>query len=111
MNDADGKIFGVPIEQKQPGNVEAETQVFAKITIPQQDAATIPGVFPVMPAPAAATPPAPVPPAPAPAAPAPAAPAPAAATAATSAAAERKAKSLTRRLARRILGPTLMTKR
>ncbi len=106
MNGADGKIFGVPIEQKQPGNVEAETQVFAKITIPQQDAATIPGVSPVMPAPAAATPPAPVPPAPATQAPA-----PAATSAATSAAAERKAKSLTRRLARRILGPTLMTKR
>jgi hypothetical protein len=96
VNGADGKIFGVPIEQKQPGNVEAETQVFAKITIPQQEAATIPGVSPVMPAPAAATPPAP-------------APAPAATSAATSAAAERK--SLTRRLARRILGPTLMTKR
>ncbi|MCR3752319.1 hypothetical protein [Lentzea californiensis] len=103
MNGADGKIFGVPIEQKQPGNVEAETQVFAKITIPQQDAATIPGVSPVMPAPApaVATPPAPAPPAPA----------PAATTPAASAAAERKAKSLTRRLARRILGPTLMTKR
>ncbi|WP_030475184.1 hypothetical protein [Lentzea albidocapillata] len=96
MNGADGKIFGVPIEQKQPGNVEAETQVFARITIPEQDAATIPGVSPVTPAPAAATPPAP-------------APAPAPAT--TSAAAESKSKSLTRRLARRILGPTLMTKK
>ncbi|SDJ22245.1 hypothetical protein SAMN04488074_101832 [Lentzea albidocapillata subsp. violacea] len=88
MHGADGKIFGVPIEQKQPGNVEAETQVFAKITIPEQDAATIPGVSPVTPAPAVATPPAP------------------AATAA-----ESKSKSLTRRLARRILGPTLMTKK
>ncbi|MCX2950262.1 hypothetical protein [Lentzea sp. NEAU-D7] len=95
MNGADGKIFAVPIEQKQPGNVEAETQVFAKITIPEQDAATIPGVSPVTPAPAVATPPAP---------------APAAAPAATPAAAA-KPKSLTRRLARRILGPTLMTKK
>jgi hypothetical protein len=103
VNGADGKIFGVPIEQKQPGNVEAETQVFAKITIPQQDAATIPGVSPVTPAPAAAVPPAPVSPAPAPAATTPAT--------SASAAAERKAKSLPRRLARRILGPTLMTKR
>ncbi|MEV6714513.1 hypothetical protein AB0M48_21035 [Lentzea sp. NPDC051208] len=96
MNGADGKIFAVPIEQKQPGNVEAETQVFAKITIPEQDAATIPGVSPVTPPPAAVTPPAP---------------APAAVPAAASAAAEVKPKSLTRRLARRILGPTLMTKR
>ncbi|MDX8055410.1 hypothetical protein SK571_39060 [Lentzea sp. BCCO 10_0798] len=92
MNGADGKIFAVPIEQKQPGNVEAETQVFAKITIPEQDAATIPGVSPVTPAPAAVTPPAPAP-------------------AATTAGAEVKPKSLTRRLARRILGPTLMTKK
>ena len=92
MNDTDGKIFAVPIEQKQPGNVEAETQVFAKITIPEQDAATIPGVAPVTPAPVAATPPAPAP-------------------AATTAAQERQSKSLTRRLARRILGPTLMTKK
>ena len=92
MNETDGKIFAVPIEQKQPGNVEAETQVFAKITIPVQDAATIPGVSPVTPAPAAATPPAPAP-------------------AATTAAQERQSKSLTRRLARRILGPTLMTKK
>ncbi|MFJ8962068.1 hypothetical protein ACIRG5_22035 [Lentzea sp. NPDC102401] len=92
MNDTDGKIFAVPIEQKQPGNVEAETQVFAKITIPVQDAATIPGVPPVTPAPAAVTPPAP---------------APAAATAAQ----DRQSKSRTRRLARRILGPTLMTKK
>ncbi|MFJ5991520.1 hypothetical protein [Lentzea sp. NPDC092896] len=96
MNDTDGKIFAVPIEQKQPGNVEAETQVFAKITIPEYDAATIPGVPPVTPAPAAATPPAP---------------APAPAPAATTAAQERQSKSLTRRLARRILGPTLMTKK
>jgi len=92
VNETDGKIFAVPIEQKQPGNVEAETQVFAKITIPVQDAATIPGVSPVTPAPAAATPPAPAP-------------------AATTAAQERQSKSLTRRLARRILGPTLMTKK
>jgi hypothetical protein len=92
VNDTDGKIFAVPIEQKQPGNVEAETQVFAKIMIPEQDAATIPGVPPVTPAPAAATPPAPAP-------------------AMTTAAQERQSKSLTRRLARRILGPTLMTKK
>lgn len=96
MNDTDGKIFAVPIEQKQPGNVEAETQVFAKITIPVQDAATIPGVPPVTPAPAAVTPPAP---------------APAPAPAATTAAQDRQSKSRTRRLARRILGPTLMTKK
>jgi hypothetical protein len=88
----------VPIEQKQPGNVEAETQVFAKIMIPQQDAATIPGVTPVTPAPAAAAPPAPAPAAPT-------------APAATTASPERQSKSLTRRLARRILGPTLMTKK
>ncbi|WP_434444514.1 hypothetical protein [Lentzea sp. E54] len=73
----------MPIEQ-QSGSVEPETQVFAKITTEELDAATIPGVSPVTPAPSA--------PAPAPAA-------------------ERKPKSLTRRLARRILGPTLMTKR
>jgi hypothetical protein len=97
VNDTDGKIFAVPIEQKQPGNVEAETQVFAKITIPVQDPATIPGVAPVTPPPAAATPPAPAPAA---------KPTPAKPTAA-----ERQSKSLTRRLARRILGPTLMTKK
>ncbi|SFR27517.1 hypothetical protein SAMN04488564_11185 [Lentzea waywayandensis] len=82
----------MPIEQQQPGNVEAETQVFAKIMIPEQDPATIPGVPPVTPAPVAATPPTPAP-------------------AATTAAQERRSKSLTRRLARRILGPTLMTKK
>lgn len=92
MNGADGKIFAVPIEQKQPGNVEAETQVFAKITTPQPEAVTIPGVAPVMPAPPVAAPPPVVP------------------TTATPASAS-KSKSLTRRLARRILGPTLMTKR
>ncbi|MDX3659457.1 hypothetical protein PV646_19310 [Streptomyces sp. ID05-26A] len=86
----------MPIEQQQPGNVEAETQVFAKITTPLPDAATIPGVSPVTPAPAAVPPP--VTPAPV-------------TTAATTAASESKSKSLTRRLARRILGPTLMTKR
>ncbi|MGI5499454.1 hypothetical protein [Lentzea sp. CA-135723] len=81
----------MPFEQQQPGNVEAETQVFAKFPTHEPDEATIPGVEPV-----------PAPPAP-PAAPAtPAAAAPAAA---------RKPKSLTRRLARRILGPTLMTKK
>ncbi|MDX8148513.1 hypothetical protein SK854_40810 [Lentzea sp. BCCO 10_0061] len=95
----------MPIEQKQPGNVEAETQVFAKITIPVQDAATIPGVPPVTPAPVTPAPAAVTPPAPAPA------PAPAATPAATTAAQDRQSKSLTRRLARRILGPTLMTKK
>ncbi|MET9226058.1 hypothetical protein [Lentzea sp. NPDC003310] len=98
MNGADGKIFPVPIEQKQPGNVEAETQVFAKIPTLQQEAATVPGVAPVPPPvtpPPAVTTPAEVKPAPAAADPAPA----------------RKQKSLTRRLARRILGPTLMTKK
>ena len=86
----------MPIEQHQPGNVEAETQVFAKITTPLPDAATIPGVPPVTPAPAAVPPPV----------------TPAAATTAASAQkSAQKSKSLTRRLARRILGPTLMTKR
>ncbi|GAB2836992.1 hypothetical protein [Lentzea nigeriaca] len=71
----------MPIEQ-QPGSVEPETQVMAKITTQQPEAATIPATTPVdMPAKA---------PAPAPA---------------------RKPKSLTRRIARRILGPTLMTKK
>jgi hypothetical protein len=97
VNDTDGKIFAVPIEQKQPGNVEAETRVFAKITIPVQDAATIPGVSPVTPAPMTPAPAAVTPPAPAPAA--------------TTAAQDRQSKSRTRRLARRILGPTLMTKK
>lgn len=82
----------MPIEQQQPGNVEAETQVFAKITTPLPDAATIPGVPPVTPA-------APV-----------AAPQPVVPAAATPASAK-QSKSLTRRLARRILGPTLMTKK
>ncbi|MFD9697908.1 hypothetical protein [Lentzea sp. NPDC059081] len=78
----------MPIEQ--PGSVEPETQVFAKIPTEQPEAATVPGVAPVTPTPSA-------PPA-----------TPAAATAPTPA---RKPKSLTRRLARRILGPTLMTKK
>ncbi|HEX7308704.1 hypothetical protein [Lentzea sp.] len=80
----------MPIEQ--PGSVEPETQVFAKIPTEQPEAATIPGVAPVTPAPSA--PPPAVVPAPA-----------------TTPAAARKPKSLTRRLARRILGPTLMTKK
>ncbi|MFD4668388.1 hypothetical protein ACFWNN_01560 [Lentzea sp. NPDC058450] len=83
----------MPFEQQQPGNVEAETQVFAKFPTHEPDEATIPGVEPV-----------PAPPAP------PAAPVTQAPAAATPAAA-RKSKSLTRRLARRILGPTLMTKK
>lgn len=82
----------MPIEQQQPGNVEAETQVFAKITTPQLEAVTIPGVAPVTPAPPVAAPPPVVP-------------------AATTTASASTSKSLTRRLARRILGPTLMTKR
>ncbi|NGY64987.1 hypothetical protein G7043_39340 [Lentzea sp. NEAU-D13] len=71
----------MPIEQ-QPGSAEPETQVFAKIMIEEP---TMPATTPVTPTPA--TPPAATPP-------------PA-----------RKPKSLTRRLARRILGPTLMTKK
>ncbi|SER76958.1 hypothetical protein [Lentzea albida] len=84
----------MPIEQQQPGNVEAETQVFAKIPPLPPEPATVPGVAPVTPAPA-------------PAATAP----PATPTTAAAPAAARKPKSLTRRLARRILGPTLMTKK
>ncbi|MFD5829571.1 hypothetical protein [Lentzea sp. NPDC060358] len=84
----------MPIEQ--PGSVEPETQVFAKIPTERPEAATIPGVAPVTTTPSA--------PAPTPAA------APGTPPAATPAAA-RKPKSLTRRLARRILGPTLMTKK
>lgn len=82
----------MPIEQQQPGNVEAETQVFAKISPLPPEPATVPGVAPVTPAPApaATTPPA---------------------TPTAAPAAARKPKSLTRRLARRILGPTLMTKK
>ncbi|MDX8030355.1 hypothetical protein SK803_09040 [Lentzea sp. BCCO 10_0856] len=78
----------MPIEQQQSGSVEPATQVFAKITIEE---ATVPATTPVTPAPAAPT----------------------AATPATAAAAAsaRQSKSLTRRLARRILGPTLMTKK
>ncbi|GHH41754.1 hypothetical protein [Lentzea cavernae] len=90
----------MPIEQQQPGNVEAETQVFAKIPPQQLDPATIPGVAPVTPPPAAVSPPAVTPAAPKTAAPKTA-----------TAAAAREPKSLTRRLARRILGPTLMTKK
>lgn len=71
----------MPIEQ-QPGSVEPETQVFAKImTTEEPEAATIPATTPVEAPPA---------PRPAPA---------------------RQPKSLTRRIARRILGPTLMTKK
>ncbi|GLY50050.1 hypothetical protein [Lentzea sp. NBRC 102530] len=81
----------MPFEQQQPGNVEAETQVFAKFPTHEPDEATIPGVEPV------AAPPAP--------------PAPKAVPAPAAAAAKPAPKSLTRRLARRILGPTLMTKR
>jgi hypothetical protein len=73
----------VPIEQ-QPGSVEPETQVFAKITTEEPEAATIPATTPVDTPAAAPT----------------AAPAPA-----------RPRKSLTRRIARKILGPTLMTKK
>ncbi|NKE62720.1 hypothetical protein FXN61_40770 [Lentzea sp. PSKA42] len=75
----------MPIEQ-QPGSVEPETQVFAKITTEEPEAATIPATTPTA-TPAAATPAAPKP------------------------ASARQSKSLTRRIARRILGPTLMTKK
>ena len=81
----------MPIEQQQSGSVEPATQVFAKITIEE---ATVPATTPVTPAPAAPT-----------------AAAPATAATVASAASERQSKSLTRRLARRILGPTLMTKK
>lgn len=86
MNDSDGKIFAVPIEQQQSGSVEPATQVFAKITIEEP---TMPATTPVTPAPAP-----------------PATPAAQATPATTS-----QSKSLTRRLARRILGPTLMTRK
>lgn len=75
----------MPIEQQQPGSVEPETQVFAKITVEEP---TMPATTPVTPTPVT------------PATPAVAAPAQV-----------RRPKSLTRRLARRILGPTLMTKK
>jgi hypothetical protein len=78
----------VPIEQQQSGSVEPATQVFAKITIEEP---TLPATTPVTPAPAKSA---------------------TQATAAQAApAAQRQSKSLTRRLARRLLGPTLMTKR
>jgi len=85
----------VPIEQ-QPGNVEPATQVFAKIMIEEPTVRTAPAVVaePAAPAAPAVT-----------AVPAQPVATPAAPTAA------RGAKSLTRRLARRILGPTLMTKK
>ncbi len=70
----------MPIEQ-QPGSVEPETQVFAKITTEEPEAATIPATTPVH--------------------------TPAAPTQAPA----RPRKSLTRRIARKILGPTLMTKK
>ncbi|WP_089952026.1 hypothetical protein [Lentzea xinjiangensis] len=74
----------MPIEQ-QPGSVEPETQQFAKITSEEPlAAATIPATAPVTPAPVAP---------------------------AAVAAPARQPKSFTRRLARRILGPTLMTKK
>jgi hypothetical protein len=84
VDDSDGKIFAVPIEQQQSGSVEPATQVFAKITIEEP---TLPATAPA----------APVTPAPAPTAeqPAPAS----------------QSKSLAKRIARRILGPTLMTRR
>lgn len=88
----------MPIEQ-QPGNVEPATQVFAKIMIEEPTVRTAPAVVAKPAAPAApavtAVPAVPAQPVAAPAAPT----------------AARGAKSLTRRLARRILGPTLMTKR
>ena len=84
----------MPIEQQQSGSAEPETQVFAKISTEDTDAATIPGVTPVTPAPAV-----------------PATAAAAVVTPPAVAAPARKPKSLTRRLARRILGPTLMTKK
>ncbi|SDP67229.1 hypothetical protein [Lentzea jiangxiensis] len=89
----------MPIEQQQSGSAEPETQVFAKISTEETDAATIPGVTPVTPAP------------PAPAVGAPAVGAPVVVAPPAAAAPAHKPKSLTRRLARRILGPTLMTKR
>jgi hypothetical protein len=82
----------VPIEQ-QPGNVEPATQVFAKIMTEEPTVRTAPAVVAEPAAPAVTAVPA----------------QPVAAPAAPTAA--RGAKSLTRRLARRILGPTLMTKK
>jgi hypothetical protein len=78
----------VPIEQQQSGSVEPATQVFAKITTEEP---TLPATTPVTPTPAPPVTPAP-------------------AGQATSATAS-QSKSLTRRLARRILGPTLMTRK
>jgi hypothetical protein len=77
------------VPTKQPGSVEPETQVFAKITIEEPEAATIPATTPV---PTPATTPAATPATPKPAT-------------------ARQPKSLTRRIARKILGPTLMTKK
>jgi hypothetical protein len=74
----------VPIEQQQSGSAEPETQVLAKIMIEEP---TVPATAPATPAaqPAPTTPEKPAP--------------------------ARRPKSLTRRIARRILGPTLMTKK
>ncbi|MEV6235838.1 hypothetical protein [Lentzea sp. NPDC051838] len=85
----------MPIEQQQSGSAEPETQVFARIPIEE----------PTVPATAPATPPAP---APAPAVQTPVTQTPAAQKPTT---APRPPKSLAKRIARRILGPTLMTKK
>jgi hypothetical protein len=74
----------VPIEQQQSGSAEPETQVLAKIMIEEP---TVPATAPATPA---------------------AQPAP---TTSEKPAPARRPKSLTRRIARRILGPTLMTKK
>ncbi|MET9626894.1 hypothetical protein ABZX92_05470 [Lentzea sp. NPDC006480] len=74
----------MPIEQQQSGSAEPATQVFAKITIEEP---TLPST-----APAAPATPAPVP-------------------AAGKPTSTSQSKSLAKRIARRILGPTLMTKR
>ncbi|NUT48425.1 MAG: hypothetical protein HOV94_14110 [Saccharothrix sp.] len=78
----------MPIEQQQSGSAEPETQVLAKIMIEEPTVpATAPATAPATPAPATDKP------------------------AAQKPAPARRPKSLTRRIARRILGPTLMTKK
>ncbi|MEU0884890.1 hypothetical protein ABZ345_40395 [Lentzea sp. NPDC005914] len=72
------------IEQQQSGSAEPATQVFAKIQI---EGPTLPATAPATPA------------------------TPAPAPAATKPTAAHDSKSLAKRIARRILGPTLMTKR
>ncbi len=83
----------MPIEQQQSGSAEPETQVLAKIMI---EGPTVPATAPATP-PAQAAPTAPV--------------VQAAPTTPEKPAPARRPKSLTRRIARRILGPTLMTKK